>query len=741
MRRLAIYSGAFAVAAALSVYVLSDVRALWLAGAALVLSIAARALGLRRGSVAALGLAIGLLYCVGYQQIFLRQARLADGTEQPVAVRLSECPVESGYGMSVRGTVRLSGRSYEALLYADASWAEAQARPGDTVSGTARIEMAVLRPEDGESLYRASQGLFLRLYPTSELTVERGTPSITEKLALWLGEQIDRLYAGETAGLVRALLTGQRGGLSYETRNNLSVTGISHAVAVSGMHVSMLMTLVALLCGGNPRLMAALGMPVVVLFALMTGASASVCRAAIMELLLLAAPLVRRERDGFTTLGAAALVLLAQNPWAIASVSFQLSFAAVAGLFLLAEPIRRRILRLQKKPGRLLRFVASGVSATLGATALTLPLTVYYFGVISIVSPFTNLLCLWAVTGIFLLGLLSCCLGPLGPVLAWAVTLLSRYVLGLCALLASFPYAAAYPSNLPLMLWAVAAYALVLAVLLIRRKLPVVWLLSGLTAGFLGCILWGRWEFTRYPWRFTALDVGQGQCLVLQLEDYIAVVDCGGSYSDESGEELARYLHSAGLTHVDALILTHYDEDHCGGVPQLLHRIQVDEFFLPAASDEALAELGIDSRSVRCVESLTEITTSGGVLTLYPPTSEKNGNNGGICVLARAAEYGILITGDLNQYGEMRLLSRWELPPVELLVAGHHGAKDSTSEVLLQALEPELVVISVAADNRYGHPAGETLARIEQTGAEIIRTDQSGTIILTPEERNTVSEE
>lgn len=739
MRRLAIFSGAFAAAAALFVYALSDVRALWLAGAMLVLSVLCRALGWRRGSVAALGLAVGLLYCAGYQQLLLKPAQKADGTEQTITLRVSEMPCQTDYGASVCGTFRLPERSYEAVLYGGEGLLEA--RPGDTLRCTARIEMAVLRPEDGESLYRVSQGLFLWLYAVSEPELTRGTPRVTERIALWLGARIDRLYEGEAAGLVRALLTGQRSGLSYQTQNTLSVTGISHAVAVSGMHVSMLMMLVSLLCGGNPRLMAALGMPVVVLFALMTGASPSVCRAAVMELLLLAAPLVRRERDGATTLGAAALLLLLQNPWVIASVSFQLSFAAVAGLFLLSEPIQRRILSLQKKPGRLLRFVASGVSATLGATALTLPLTVFYFGVISIVSPLTNLLCLWAVTGIFLLGLLSCCLGSLGSVLAWVVTLLSRYVLGLCAHLAAFPYASAYPHNLPLMLWAIAAYALVLTMLLLRKKLPVLWLLSGLTAGFLGCILWGRWEFSRHPWRFTALDVGQGQCLVLQLEDYTAVVDCGGSYSNGSGEELARYLHSAGVTHVDALILTHYDEDHSGGVSQLLNRVQVDEFFLPAASDETLAGLGLESRSVRFVQTLTEITTPGGTLTLYPPTSGKIGNNGGICVLARAAEYGILITGDLDQYGEMRLLSRWELPEVELLVAGHHGAEDSTSQVLLEALKPELVVISVAADNHYGHPAEETLTRIEQAGAEIIRTDQSGTIILTPEKRKNVNEE
>ena len=100
--------------------------------------------------------------------------------------------------------------------------------------------------------------------------------------------------------------------------------------------------------------------------------------------------------------------------------------------------------------------------------------------------------------------------------------------------------------------------------------------------------------------------------------------------------------------------------------------------------------------------------------------------------MATASEYDILITGDLDQFAEMRLLSVWELPEVELLVAGHHGAADSVSSVLLETVRPETVVISVGEDNSYGHPAAQTVARIEGSGAEILCTDLLGTITVTP---------
>lgn len=728
MRKLAIFTAAFAAAAAVSVYWLQDVRALWAAGVCLVVSLVGWRLRAEPIRLAALGLAAGLLWPMAYGQLWLGRAAELAGTEQDITVTLLEQPRETQYGSSA--LCRLEG--YDAVLYADESLLD-QA-PGTHVACTARIEASGLDVSQGESLYLRSNDVVLCLYTQSELETEPGTPSLPIRLRHWLQQRLELLYQGDAAALLRALLTGDRSQLSYAVQNDLSVAGMRHAVAVSGMHVSMLLALLSLLCGRNPRLTAFLGIPVVALFALMTGASASVCRAAVMQILLLCAPLLRREPDPPTSLAAAALVLLIQNPWAIASVSFQLSFAAVAGLLLFSGPIQRRILALSRRPGRVLRFAAGVVSASLGATVLTLPLTVFYFRMVSLAAIAANLLGLWAVTGCFTLGLLSCLLGPAGPVLAWPAALLARYVLALCRILAAWPYAAAYPQNWPLMVWGICAYGLALLWLISKRKLPVLWPLCGLTAAFLVCILAARWQFVRSPWQFTALDVGQGQCLLLRCGDFSAVIDCGGSYGPEAGEQLARTLHSAGVTRTDALILTHYDADHAGGAEQLLHRVTIDSLFLPDMADSSGVRAALEESGSRVfqVNTTMEITFPGGKILLYPPVSGENDNNSGVCVLATAAEYDILVTGDLDQYAEMRLLSRQTLPAVELLVAGHHGSAGATSQILLDTVQPETVLISVGKDNPYGHPAQETLDRIARTGAEILRTDELGTITIKP---------
>lgn len=725
MRKLAIFSAAFTIAAALYVYVAADARALLLAGACLLLSLLLRFVGGERCSIFLLGAAVALLWSFGYESVFLE--RVAVGQEQQtVTVQVSDLPRQTKYGMSVY--VDLGG--YGAVMYGDESLSEL--RPGDTVRCIARVERSNGSFRDGESLYLRSKGILYCINDLSQLQVEAGQPPWSQQLRQWLQDRIGSLYDESAASFLRAILTGDRSGLSNQVQSRMSVAGISHTIAVSGMHVSVLLTLVAFLCGKNPRLAALFGIPIVLGFVLVTGASASVCRAAVMQVLLLAAPLVGREHDSPTALGTAALILLLQNPWAVADVSFQLSFAAVLGLILFAKPVEEKLLSAGKRKNILFRFAASGIGATLGATVLTLPLTVLYFRMISIASVMVNILCLWAVTAVFSLGLLSCLTGGLGTVFVWPVTVLIKYILGLCTVVSRFPFAAAYPENPSLMVWAVVAYTVGLAVLLSRRKLSAGWLAGGLAVAFVVCIFAGNKTLQKGDMTFTAVDVGQGQCLILNTEGFTAMIDCGGSDADDAGEAAVRVLHSAGITRVDALVLTHFDADHTGGISQLLGRVTVDRIFAPAHDDDKRKllekEIGVP---VAAVAENTKIEFSEGYLLLMPADSAAKGNDTSLCVLAKAAEYDILITGDRTAEGELRLLNSCPIPEVDLLVAGHHGSETSTSKLLLEHTKPKKVLISVEENSAYGHPSPVILQRISDAGAEVLRTDKQGTIFIT----------
>lgn len=214
------------------------------------------------------------------------------------------------------------------------------------------------------------------------------------------------------------------------------------------------------------------------------------------------------------------------------------------------------------------------------------------------------------------------------------------------------------------------------------------------------------------------------------------VYDCGGSEGN-AGETAARFLQSIGRSRLDFLVVSHYDEDHAGGVAQLLSRVRVDTVFLPYEAEgedlqmEILAAAEAQECRVVFVSEDRNMTFGAGVVTLFAPMSEVSSNDSSMAVYWCVENFDVLLTGDLSNGAEERLLARHgELQGIDVIAAGHHGAASSTGTALLSAAMPEVVLISVGARNAYGHPAHETLERLEEIGAVVYRTDQCGNITI-----------
>jgi competence protein ComEC len=260
--------------------------------------------------------------------------------------------------------------------------------------------------------------------------------------------------------------------------------------------------------------------------------------------------------------------------------------------------------------------------------------------------------------------------------------------------------------------------------------------LSAVAATLAVALLLGRLSVDTTAATIKVLDVGEGQCILLVSQGRTAAIDCGGSVSDSAGDLLADELQALGLNQLDLLILTHYDSDHSGGLSELFDRITVDTVACPAISESESGQQLLFSLALEQGSSLVEVSEvtcyqlGAGELTLYPPGDPSGGNNSSLALLGAFGEFQFLITGDMDETGEQVLVSRYDLPQVELLVAGHHGSKSSTSDLLLETVQPETAVISVGEGNRYGHPTPETLARLQTIGADIYRTDQNGTITI-----------
>ena len=704
----------------------------------------------RRTLAVCLGLAAALGWFTLWTAVFRAPADAMAGQ----TLALTGCVRTYPQGTAIGGysaVVALDGgfAAPDVLVYGGEDWGSLV--PGDHVTFTAALRASDRRRGD-ETTYYTAKGIFLLGYCKGDVTLSGHSDSLRSlpaRCARALKESLYWAFPGETAPLAVAILTGDRTGLSRQTTSAMERAGVAHTVAVSGMHVSFLTAVVLRLC--RRRRYAAAAIPLLLFYALMAGASPSAMRAVLMQAVLLAAPIAGRDEDGPTSLGFALLVLLILNPYAAGSVSLQLSFASVAGLMAVASPLEGRLERglerFREKDGALWRrwcarlwgAGAASVSISLGAMAFTAPLLCLYFGRISLVFPLANLLILWAVSLFFLLALAVGAAGVLWPgaaVLGGIAAMPGQYILWVTSALGGWSLASVPSTNPYYLLWLGAVY-LFLALCFIFRRQRVRPAIPATCLGvlFAAALLFTRGGTVRADLTVAALDVGQGAATALVSGGRTCLVDCGSSSGEDAGGAAADYFASMGMERLDLLVLTHFDADHCNGVEQLFVRMEVDALAVPALEAygeraQAVFDLAAEEGAqVFYVGEETEQTFGRSMLTLYPPLGSGTSNEEGLFALCSAGEFDVLITGDADAFVEGMLVKYYDLPDIELLLAGHHGSAGSTSERLLDALRPELAIISVGY-NTYGHPSDETLRRLEGRGIGVYRTDTMGTVTI-----------
>lgn len=691
-----------------------------------------------------LGCAAGFFWFGLYDHLFVLIPRVADGQRLRVTVEASDYSYETDYGSAVEGTVVLNEREYRVKAYLHT---KEQVAPGDTVTGAFRFRLTTDGGTEDPTSHR-TEGIFLLAYPMGSSLIQKAEEIPWRHYpAMWrrqLLERINELLPGESGAFASALLLGERSGITYEMDTAFKISGISHIIAVSGLHVSILFGLAYALLARRRVLSCLVGIPVLFLFAAIAGFTPSITRACIMQSLMLLAMVLDREYDGPTALAFAVLVMLVANPLTILSVSFQLSVGCMLGIFLFSEKIRQYLLKCgnkhikkeQKLTSRLWQGIATSVSVSLSATVMTTLLVAYYFGCVSVLGVVTNLLTLWVISFIFY-GIIACLLVSLismglGQVLAAVVAIPVQFVLGTAGFISKLPMAAVYTSNPYVVVWLIGVYSMLGIFLLQRKKQPML-LLTGIVFTLLLTQVFSWFEPLQDDFRVTMLDVGQGQSILLQSDGKTFLVDCGGDDGEEAASTTAEALLSQGISRLDGIIVTHYDADHAGGVPHLLSRIHADRLILPHTEKEDDASQSLAVAANGAVEYVREdiLYTFGSTeMTIFASNSWESNNESSICILFQRKNCGILITGDRGADGEKQLLQTAKIPEVDVLVAGHHGSAGSTSQELLEATSPQLVLISVGADNCYGHPADKVLQRLISAGCEIYRTDVHGTIIF-----------
>lgn len=460
------------------------------------------------------------------------------------------------------------------------------------------------------------------------------------------------------------------------------------------------------------------------------------------------APVFGRVNDRATTLSFALALILISNPFSAGSVALQLSFGSVSGMLLFSQPIYELLssrLRVPKMLERPWRYIIATLSSSLAVTVFTCPLMAAHFGYVTLLAPIMNILCLWAISFLFIGGFALCIIGLILPAPAmWLANVLSflvNYIACVVEYSAKLPITALYMGNKYALCWLLSSYALFIAYFAIRKykKLSVL-IPSAVCVAMLCGVFWLTDRDMRAdPGTISVMNVGNGQCIAVTEGENTVVIDCGSyGITQNAGGTLSSYLRANGRYDVDYLMLTHLHSDHASGVERLLNLINVKTIIMPDNAEdtsgdgmleEITAAAGENGTNIVYITQDTDFTAGRIRLSVYESSDLGARDESGIMSTVSIGDYDMLVTGDVEKVVERELVREHELSGTELLIVPHHGSKYSTSDELLSALEPETAVISTGY-NRYGHPTQETLDMLEKYKVSVLRTDKLGSIIL-----------
>ena len=552
------------------------------------------------------------------------------------------------------------------------------------------------------------------------------------------------------AAAIFAMLFGGYDGIRPELLEAFTVTGIVHILSVSGSHITLLSGVVAWL-GGLLRLRRGITTLFVVLavlgYSALSGFVPPVLRSAAMGILTFAAMVLEREREARRILAITALLMVLYSPWLLWDVSFQLSFAATAGLLYMG-PV------LQQRMNWLPRWAAGGLAITLSAQLATLPFLAWYFHQISLSSLLANLTAVPLVELMIVLGLAAGLLVFILPFLGKLVFLLDSLLLGMVyEMTRGMEHLPASQVYLPTLgFWTGGVYYVLLGICLQQpERRTVLWQWCSerkkpLAACLLLVLCMGVLYAALRPQEMAVhfIDVGQGDAaLIVTPHGHAFMVDTGGTRDgafDIGGRVDVPYLWHYGVRSLDYIFLTHAHEDHAAGTGGVLRKIPTGQVLTgheplkEYAKSLQISYAASELKSFAAAETGEHIELDGVCIdVLYAPPAPQGAATGNEVSNVIRVSYGrasFLFTGDLVKEQEKKLMAEQKLRPVTVLKVGHHGSKTSTSREFLQALQPKYAMICVGADNSFGHPNRETLEQLALHGAQIFRTDENGAVVF-----------
>ncbi len=572
-------------------------------------------------------------------------------------------------------------------------------------------------------------------------------------------KNIDKHIKGDGASYLKGLVTGERADISVEMKEAFINAGVMHLIAVSGLNVAYIILSVTLILSLFripllPRTV--ITIILLIFYCIFTGSPPSIVRATIMGILFLISSLSERQINFYNTIGIAAMIILIIDSKQLFDPGFILSFSAVISMVfiynLLEKLFLHKFTEINFKGKKAVMMMSVLFFTTLAAQLGTLPVTANYFGKVSFVSLIANvavvpLANLSLAIGFFqiLTGIFS---DYLSSVIAEANNILissQLYFIKLCASV-KFAYINIQSFSFSKFLL---YYNILLLLITIKNFREV---FRNLVFILLGVSVYYLLNFNfKDPLRITFLDLGQGDCALIQTTDNkVILVDCGLiNDSFNSGERtIDPFLKRNGIQKIDLLIITHLHSDHIGGMNHLLQNYKIDKIIESGQRSESEFTFKMDSL-IQNKNISREIVRSGDLIDgikdlrlyfLFPNkkfvnssgiTLDNNLNNGSVVFILKYKECEVFFSGDIEKEVEKFLYETYgDFLKTDILKVAHHGSITSTSIPFIIKNKPETAVISCGMFNKFNHPSEIILSRLKNIGAEIYRTDTDNAVII-----------
>ncbi len=577
-----------------------------------------------------------------------------------------------------------------------------------------------------------------------------------------IAQMIDELHENNTAGLLKGLLLADRSDITEETKTMFINSGVIHVLAVSGLHVGFITVIFLFLFGRfNVKLKIFLTSAGLLFFLFLTGSPPSVFRATIMALTLLFAFLTNRDTNGINSLFLAAFIILLFNPNDLFHPGFQLSFAAVFSILIVNPFFTDTIERYVKNDifKNILLFIAVSLSAQLG----TLPLTILYFGKVSLIAIAANIVVIPLIAIIVSNGILTVVLANFSFVTASifsnasdALTNTLFYFVGFAGNLKFSYFRVTQFTVIQLLVYYFFFFYLLYYMDKFSRLVSKVLLLVLVAANtVLYFSLNDTGLFPDEKLCILMIDVGQGDAVLIKFPNgKTYLIDAGDVlFGYDTGEKvILPLLDYLNISCVDVGLISHMDTDHYGGFVSLIKNKRVKRILKPA-KDTTLSRDSRFEKYLRLegidVNYYSERIDSVSEVRLYylndlsnPKFQKWNVNEKSGCLLIAHGENEFLFTGDIGKKMEIHLISKFgKFLQADVFKVPHHGSNTSSSEQFIELVKPGISLISVGIQNRFKHPSVQVVERIKNSGSELFRTDLEGAILLISDGKKVVKME